>query len=150
MKGKLAWIDNLTPLDRKAYVFMLAYQKARRQTQGGFSVGYVLEPEIILKSPFKQCRTVVKWLEKEGWKITWKEVHWQGYLKHAFKEMAPTVPMPGQLRNWRLLRGYLGTHAENTTAPIRSKKELHDLYRKVLRPELLEDGSFMGALGLQL
>lgn len=148
MSGKLAWVERLTSEDRKAYVFMLAYQKARRAVQGGFTLGSVMEPEIVLKPTFKQCRTVVTWLEKQGWKITWREVHWQGYLKHAFASMAPTVPLPGQLRNWRLLRAYLAS-VPDQVVPARSEREMHDLYQKVLRPEIARDGSWQASLGLR-
>lgn len=146
---KLDWIQGLSEEDRKAAVFMLAYQKARREVQGGYRLAPTFGPEIMLRPVFKQCRTVMRWLEKEGWKITWREVHWRGYLKHCFESMAPTVPHPGQLRNMRLLRSYLSTVGDNKPKHVRSALELHNLYNRVLRPEIAKDGSWQAAIGVK-
>ncbi len=104
--------------------------------------------EIVENRAIKTCLTVVRWLDHTGWKITWNEVHWQGYISFAFRRMSPTIPQPGQLKNPYLLRLYLASAPDGWEPPKRSRAELERIYRSVLDPELATTTA-LAALGLR-
>jgi hypothetical protein len=142
------WIRRLSDEDRAGLTFLLAYEEVRRTHQKGYRLAPKLDPKILTRPLFKQARTVAAWLKKEGWEITGSKVHWQGYIKHAFAAMAPTIPMPGQLRNYRLLRAYLRDGGDLPATNVRSRQDLQKLYKKILRPEIRRNGELQAKLGL--
>jgi len=144
-------MEALEPVERNALTFAMAYEKIRRELgQFGYRVFPEISPVVLELSSFKTSRTVVKWLEHTGWKISWTEVHWQGYIKFAFRQMAPTVPQLGQLRNGMLLRRYLASapDAAEWEPPKRPREDLERIYRACLDP-LLATTPVLAALGLR-
>ena len=99
--------------------------------------GYAVVPaEELLKSPkFATAKTLVTWLEKQGYHIALNRSHWQGYLKFAFAQM-PSLFI-GQLKNPVLFRRYCAQASFRMPAPASKEvSRLHDIYSHVLRPEL--------------
>lgn len=145
----MQWLKGLTPDQRRAMVFALAYERVRRnQGHFGYRIFPELAPAVLELHSFKTCLTVVLWLDQTGWKISWSEIHWQGYIKYAFRELRPTIPHVGQLKNMRLLRSYLASAPDDWEPPQRSSADLDRIYRKVLDPELATT-SMLAALGLR-
>ena len=147
------WEDELEDDQRRALLLAHAYQRTRRRhNQFGYSVFRDVGPELVKTPVFKQFVTVTKWLMSNGWRVTWEEVHWQGYVEFVFQWMKPTIPMPGQLRNKRLLGEYIKSQPANAEAraPARySWEELEALYARKLRPEIRNRGALMSALNLR-
>lgn len=147
------WEDSLGDLERRALLLAHAYQKIRRKHQQfGYRVFKEEGPELVKTPQFKQFLTVTKWLMSNGWRVTWSEFHWQGYVEFTFRWMDPTIPMPGQLRNKRLLGEYIKSQPQNVEAraPARySWKELEALYAKKMRPEIRNRGALLAALNLR-
>jgi len=85
---------------------------------------------------FRQFETVVSWLDRAGWHISWQELHWQGYVRYVFNKLSPTIPMPGQLKNLKLLREYLASAPREQSVLERSTQEMDRRYQRVLLPEL--------------
>lgn len=147
----MSWMEELDEDQRNALTFALAYEKIRR-SDGHF--GYRVFPEIsplaLELSAFKTSLTVVRWLKLTGWKISWTEVHWQGFIKFAFRSMKPSVPQIGQLKNGMLLRRYLASApaAEDWSPPKRPRADLERIYRACLDPEL-STTPVLAALGLR-
>jgi len=138
-------------LQRNALTFAFAYEKIRRSHgQFGYRVFPELAPVVVTLPVFKTCLTVVRWLEQTGWKITWAEIHWQGFIKFAFREMKPSIPQVGQLKNMRLLRRYLSSapDAKKWEPPKRSREDLERIYRDVIDPALATT-PVLAALGLK-
>lgn len=145
----MQWLKGLTADQRRALTFAMCYEKVRRSHgQFGYRIFPDLAPEVVEHRAFKTCLTVVRWLDRTGWKITWAEIHWQGYIKFAFRELRPTIPQPGQLKNMRLLRRYLASAPADWEPPKRSRADMDRLYRKVLDPELAST-PMLAALGLR-
>jgi hypothetical protein len=147
------WVTDLEDSDRRVLLLAHAYERARqKQKQFGYKIFRVEGLEILKTPQFKQLRTVTKWLESHGWKITWASYHWQGYVDFVFRWMAPAIPMPGQLKNKRLFGEYIKSQPASgeSRAPARySWKELEDLYARKLRPELRNRGAILAALRLR-
>ncbi len=147
--SQLKQFEGFTEQERRTLVLAMCYERTRRTRQFGYRVfGHRdIKPEIISTPLFKTLNTVREWLDQTGWKISWSEVHWQGYIRFCFERLAPTIPMPGQLKNKKLLRLYLAS-APDYQPPERSQEEMEAIYRKVLRPEI-NTTTFMAALGLR-
>lgn len=147
----MQWLEALTSDERQALTLALAYEKVRRSHgQFGYRIFPELAPIVLELTPFKTSLTVVRWLQETGWKITWGEVHWQGYIKFAFRRMKPTIPHLGQLKNSKLLRSYLASapNADEWEPPKRSRADLERIYRDVIDPELAAT-PVLAALGLR-
>lgn len=147
----MSWMEELVSEQRNALTFAMAYEKIRRELgHFGYRVFPQLSPVCLELSAFKTSLTVVRWLEQTGWKISWTEVHWQGYIKFAFRSMKPTVPQLGQLRNGMLLRKYIASAPaqEEWQPPKRSRRDLERIYRSVLDSELATT-PVLAALGLR-
>jgi hypothetical protein len=145
-----AWLESLSDDERRASVFGLCYEKVRRE-HGQW--GYKLWPErsnvIIATKALKTCATVVSWLDASGFEVTWREIHWQGYVKFVFDYLAPTTPMIGQLKNKKLLALYIQSAPQTVVEDVLSQDELLDLYRSALDPEVAKNGAWLSALGLR-
>ena len=145
-----AWLESLNDEERRGSVFGLCYEKVRRD-HGQW--GYKLWPErsnvIIATKALRTCMTVVAWLDESGFEVTWREVHWQGYVKFAFDHMAPTTPMIGQLKNRKLLALYIQSVPKKEVEDVITQAELLDLYRATLDPEVAKNGAWLSALGLR-
>lgn len=141
-------LSTFSTLERRGLVLMKAYEDTRRKHQFGFKVFKELTSEIRDFPAFKQFTTVVSWLESLGFSITWKEYHWQGFVEFAFKELHPRIPQPGQLKNVVILNHYLKS-TPLAIAPEVSIEPIYFIYRKVIRPELLNDMKFLYYMGLE-
>lgn len=143
------WFDQLTSLDKRVLVFIHCYENIRRkQCQFGYKVFRVQDVSIIDKPVFKQGRTVVSWLDKQGWTISWNTKHWLGYVKFVFKELNPTVPQIGQLKNQVLLKHYIlsSPNLFQKHVPIDT---LEKLYQGVVRSDITKHASLMFLFGLR-
>lgn len=144
----MEWIEQLSNEDRVVLVFIRCYESARKQAgQFGYSA-FRKEDETIVNLPlFKQFRTVCRWMLSKGWKVTFGEVHWQGYVKYVFDNLKPNIPQPGQLKNEVLLKRYLLSAPKGDYEE--SKKDLDALYRKIIRPEIVNRKNCMRLIGLE-
>lgn len=138
--------DDLSCHEREALVLATAYAQARRQKQSGYRLFSDVRA-VTETTTFKQFLTVAKWLRTHQWAPTWREVHWQGYVRFVFQKLDPTIPMPGQLKNDRLLRDYLASAPLKVQLHERTSEEMETLYRKVLRSEF-HSRRWLAALGL--
>ena len=151
----MKWLEGFETEERRVLLFAHFYQKTRRRHgQFGYDIFGSLKfrPVVLKTRRFSELRTIVSWLMENGWKVTWAEFHWQGYVEFAFQWMKPTIPMPGQLRNKRLLGEYIKSQPTNVEAraPARySWEELKALYTRKLRPEIRNRGALMAALNLR-
>jgi hypothetical protein len=129
--------------DRRTLVLAYCYEQERRRSgQWGYRVFQEVLPSAALASSsghdakmFRTFATVRKWIERGGWQVTWRREAWQGYVRHIFRVLAPTIPQPAQLKNPYLLERYLGQDPRLTPLPRRSRAELEGLYRRVVLPE---------------
>jgi len=142
------WLKTLSEPQRRAYVFGLCYEKVRRETAWGYKLWPERSSEIKLTSVLKTCTTVVRWLDEQGFQVTWREVHWQGYVSFVFRYMHPTVPMVGQLKNRKLLSLYIQSAPQKEVKDTMTQRELMDAYKSVLDPDVASNGAWLGALGL--
>ena len=133
--------------ERRALVLIRTYEDIRRSKQYGYRAFPKINQEIKGNPVFKQFLTVTRWLNERGLLVTVKEEHWRGFVIFAFKFNEPRVPQPGQLRNEKLLMGYLQASPE-TEPDIRSSEELRNLYAKIIKPEILEEYPILQSLGL--
>lgn len=147
-----AWLDQLSDEERRGYTFGLCYERVRREK----AWGYRLWPErtgeireIQGARVLKTCVTVVRWLDESGFEVTWREVHWQGYVAFVFRHLEPTVPMVGQLKNRKLLALYIQSIPRKPVEDVISQDELLKLYKATLDPEIAENGAWLSALGLR-
>ena len=146
----MSWMDELETDQRSALTFAMAYERIRRELgHFGYRVFPELDASALNTSAYKTSVTIVRWLKQTGWRISWTEVHWQGYIKFAFRALHPTVPQLGQLRNAMLLRRYLASApVENWEPPKRSRADLERIYRDVL-DDGLATTPVLAALGLR-
>ena len=142
----MSWVNEIAPEQRQAILFASCYERVRKTQQVGYRVWPELEPGVLETTVVKTAGTVARWLAQKGWKISWNEVSWQGYVRFCFEALRPTMPMLGQLRNERLLRQYLAS-APASQAQGRTPEQLEALYRRVLRSEFATT-PFMARLGL--
>jgi hypothetical protein len=129
------------------------YQRTRLETG---QYGYTLFPDPgpwILENPtFKSARTITKWIQDQKFRVTWVDVHWQGYFEFGFRHFAPKIPMIGQYKHHGLLRRYLRSQpylAAERACHRYSWDELENLYKRKIRPEICERGEVLSALGLR-
>lgn len=143
-------ISTLGDDERRVLTFVRAYVQTRKEHgQWGYEA-WRGDPKDFLKTPvFKQFRTVVRWLDSLGWQISWREVHWQGFLRYVFTEFDPSIPQPGQLRNKMLLARYIKSSPTEAGKPRRTAKELEEVYQRVVRPEISRSATMMTILGLK-
>jgi hypothetical protein len=134
--------------ERKALVLLRAYETERRKHQLGYRAVKQITPEVKDSPVFKQFVTVVKWLEELGFSVTWKEVHWVGYVEYIFKSVRPMIPQPGQLKNQMLLNQYLKS-IPDTEIPESSIEPVYYIYSKILNPKILNDVRILYQLGLE-
>ena len=129
--------EGLTSDERRALTLAFAYEKRRRETQYGYRLWGRNEKvdDFVKKPTFRQFVTVTRWLASGGWNITWKEIHWQGYVHFVFDSLTPNIPMPGQLKNRKLLREYLASAPREQTLHERTPQEMDERYQRVLIPE---------------
>lgn len=139
--------ETLPLAERRAYLVALIYEQERRKSQRGYRLVTDADDTVLEKSTWKQCRTVGTWLESIGWPIRLDRVNWQGYIRWAFTKLKPQLPLPGQLKNWRLVREYMQTNKIEREIPQKSKEQMEELYRRKIRPELLTD-HFLRRAGL--
>ncbi len=127
------WWLNSDDHTRKAIVLLRVFEKIVRSRVTGYAV---VPTEDLLKSPkLAVAKTLVTWLEEQGYNITLNRSHWQGYLKFAHDQM-PTLFL-GQLKNPVLFRRYCAQASFRMPAPkSKSVNRLNDIYAHVLRPEL--------------
>jgi hypothetical protein len=141
------FLEGLTQEQRDGIMVGLCYERVRREYQGGYRLWPVLGPEILEGASFKTAMTVAAWCQRLRWNLTWREVRWQGYIKSAFRQLAPTIPHLGQLKNRRLVRTYVAA-APKWKPPSRTSAQLDALYRRVLHPSLASTEA-MALLGLR-
>lgn len=143
-------ISELSEFQGRTYILAKAYEEQRRKHgQGGFRIFW--DPDQIDPSSphWKSFTTVLTWLEKTGWVVTWKTVHWQGYVAFAFEESLPTILMPGQLKNIVLLKKYLTSAPKVDFKPERTPHDMEAIYSKVVRSEISSNTLFMQSLGIK-
>jgi len=120
--------------DRRTLVLASGYQLVRRELANQWIVifGTARGPQIKRHRLFRTFETVRKWLEAGGWRISWMDYHWMGYLRFVFKTLSPTVPHPGQLKNKKLLGDYMSKLPEADPGLVqRDAEQLRDLYARV-------------------
>lgn len=135
--------------ERRAFLIATIYEQERRKTQRGYKLVTEADDSVLEKATWKQCRTVGSWLESIGWPIRWSSVNWQGYIRFVFAKLKPQLPLPGQLKNWRLVREYMQTNNIQREIPQKSKEQMEDLYRRIIRPEILSSDHFLKRAGLE-
>lgn len=141
---------DLLPIESQlAFLVMQVYERQRRERQSGYFCFRVLDDDIVNSSIFKQFRTVAAWLTELGFDIRWAQVHWIGYIENIFREFKDNVPQPGQLKNNFLMKRYLSTASNVADEQIRSREDLARIYKKVLRPELLNNDLILREIGLR-
>ena len=140
------FFDSLDEISRKALLAAHAYAELRKAKQRGYRID-IGNPEILTKPVFKQFKTVVKWLEEQGWNIAWTPEHWQGYFRFVF-ENSQTTPQPGQLKNKMLLKQYMTSIPDTDPGKAMDEKALQEMYQKKLRPEIRDNKSLLWKLGL--
>ena len=143
------WLDQLSDEERRGYTFGLCYERVRREKAWGYRLWTKRTAEIQGCRTLKTCVTVVRWLDESGFEVTWREVHWQGYVAFVFRHLEPTVPMVGQLKNRKLLALYIQSIPRKPVEDIISQDELLKLYKATLDPEIAENGAWLSALGLR-
>jgi len=146
--------DGFSDDEKRVLLFIKVYEDCRREAgQKGYQAlrewAHNLTEDVRKRAIFKQARTVVAWLEIEGWTVRWDDANWRGFIEHAFEELAPLCPHVGQLRNKKLLAGFIrGSRGEVGSADERSDEELQSLYAEVLRPEIADRGGIKARMGL--
>lgn len=142
------WTKDLSEADRSTVNLALTYETVRRKTHFGYRI-FDLTQDPTKLPIFKAFRTVEHWLDAQGAKIQLGAVTWKGYVEYCFSKLAPTVPQPGQLKNPVLLREYLTSTQLKSGKRTVSRPELEQLYRRILRPELVSDPGLMELLGFR-
>ena len=138
--GFCSTIAAFSEADRRTLLLVLKYQaeRNRRSIWGYEFLDLVkLTPAILEDAKFKAFATVRKWIENDGWTISWKHLHWQGFVRFVFDQFPEhKPPWPGQLRNKKLLRQYLRSvpKAEPTKA-IRTEAKMCALYARIIVKE---------------
>jgi hypothetical protein len=146
---------SLSELDGRTVVLIRAYEKARRDFGHAGYKCLVQDGDHLEVKPqiWKTFQTVLQWLLSKGFRITWKESAWEGYVRYVFQDLSPTVPQPGQLKNEVLLKRYLAglsaTEEIPAPEPIRSPDEVEALYQRILRPEVRNDHTLQVLLGIK-
>jgi hypothetical protein len=126
----------LETADKQAYLMLITYERERRKQQRGYKAFEDPDVSTLAETPiWKTFRTISLWLKAKGCFIRLADVHWQGYVEYVFREMTPTIPMPGQLRNDMLLRKYVSAIPVMKNHATMTYAELGDLYNRILRPE---------------
>jgi hypothetical protein len=123
--------DDLT---RKSVVLLRMFEKLSRRTTTGLSV---VPDKTLLQSPkLKIAKTIVEWLEAQGYSITLNRSHWSGYIKFALSQI-PGLFFP-QLKNPLLFSRYCSQASFRMPKPKaqRTAKELESIYSRCLRPDL--------------
>lgn len=143
----MAELNDLTDLERRAFICAHVYSRERQKRQK-FYKPWPDGTEIKDHPVFKSCVTVTKWLEDQGLKITFREPTWEAYIQFVFQKLDPTIPQPGQLKNPLILKEYLKS-SPILEVEISSDEKLDLLYKKYLRPEVLENDLLMDVLGLR-
>ncbi len=129
-------MNQLSDEERKALVLVKAYEDARRKAgQFGYKAFPTDDPSVVDLPIFKQLVTVATWIGEQGWNVTWKESHWQGYIAHVFQKFKPAIPQPGQLKNVILLKEYCNS-AANIVPEGMPAAQLEQLYERIIRPEV--------------
>jgi hypothetical protein len=135
--------------DRLGILVAQYYELCRKEEQRFYKLP--LLDEQFLNSPlFKQCKTLAEWLEKDvGWCPMSQAEHWKGFIRYSFR--AITMPMPGQMKNRKLVSDYLKSAGTLQVKPEGlTDEQLARLYNRVLRPDLKNVGGFQRRLGLPL
>lgn len=140
--------ENFSDVERRAIVLAQAYETARRKKQFGYKCFATFDASIKNTSVMKQFITVVNWLDKEGWRVTWNEVDWQGYVQYIFDTLAPTIPQPGQLKQGMFIKKYIKGSYFGEGIQLRDDKQLTELYGSILDPEIINDDKLLKGLGL--
>jgi hypothetical protein len=145
------WFEALTEEQRIALLFAGVYEDHRKKGgQFGYRLFPVEDVSIVNHPTFKTFVTITKWLVDNGWNITWKEAHWRGYVEYVFKEMKPSVPQPGQLKNIVLLKKYIATMPVDQAQPaIKTKDELIAMYDRKVAKDIPFREDIMRMLGLR-
>lgn len=143
--------DDLTDDQRATFILAQIYEKCRKEKQHGYRV-LPRELNKVTAEDFENrvmrtFGTVRKWLEDKGWHVSLSEVHWQGYVRFVFKEFEPQIPQPGQLKNEVLFKRHFSESIVDVV-PERTNEELSEIYRRVIRTEILENDEIMKRLGL--
>lgn len=140
-----AWWLNEDAETRKAILVLRTFERIVRKRVSGYSA--VPAADILKSAKFATAKTLVAWLEENGYKITLNRSHWQGYIKFAASQK-PSLFI-GQLKNPLLFARYCSQASFRVPAPKpqRSVDRLIGIYNKVLSPEL-SDLKFREALGL--
>lgn len=144
------WQADLPEIDRRTLVFIRVYEKARQQ-RGQFGYRAFREhcQENVNTPFFKQCRTVVTWLDAGGWTISWTEIAWRGYVEYVFREMK-RVPLPGQLKNKMMLSHYVKSAPVKVAYYERTDAEMEAIYAKAIRPELRDKVGLRALYGARI
>lgn len=143
------WFYSLPPSERAILVLIKAYEDTRREVQWGYKVFQEEGIQNVDTPLWKTFRTVLKFLQDHGWDITWKEVHWIGYVKFSFEVLKPTIPSPGQLKNKKVLADYMLSVPKSSGPVLRTFDELEKLYEKILHPQISSDPQLMKVLGVK-
>lgn len=146
----MSQLAGLSLIDRQTIVFIKAYENVRKtRGQEGYRTYIFNGSDDPTQAPaFKTFRTVTEWMIGKGWNVSWSEFHWQGFIEYVFKSLSPIIPQPGQLKNPVLLKKYISS-APNVEAKALAQDEMEILYRKVLRPEIINNPYVMKMLGLK-
>lgn len=137
---------SLSDDDRRAYMLMTSYEQERQKLQPWYRAFNGVTEQSLKTPTWSQFRTVGRWLDEQGWSLTTIEVHWSGYVKHAFATAG--LLMPGQLRNFQLLRSYVRAPA-NVERPGLSDAELDRVYKGVLAPHVQRIPHIRRYLGIE-
>lgn len=124
------------------------YEAQRRITQKGYRI-LDLRNDPTGHPIFKTLKTVEAWLDAEGAHVRWDNPTWTGYVEYVFHKLSPTIPQPGQLKNKILLKEYLRSSPDLQVKPEKKTSTLEELYRRILRPEIVADPGLMTNLGLR-
>lgn len=145
----MRWINELSKEQRAGLLLLNVYERVRREYQNGYRAWEIVNKEIVEERRFKVAVNVANWLTAKypHWDLTHKEVRWTGYIKHAFRQLAPTIPHLAQLKNPVLLKNYFAG-APDWTPPERSALEMDQIYAKVLADDF-KPARARAALGLR-
>ena len=139
-------LNSLSDMQRRAYLFGFAYARERQKRQK-FYKPWPDDSDFKEHPVFKACVTVTTWLEEQRVHVAWSEITWGSFIAFAFETLAPTIPQPGQLKNFQLLRDYFKSSPQTAVTSI-SSIEIDALYKKHLLPEIANDPKLLEWLGL--
>lgn len=147
----LNWLYSQPEEVRRVFVLARHYEELRRDSgQRGYRAFKVVDVTALTLVTFKQFKTVAEWLAEHTWNVSWTAMHWRGFVEFVFKSFAPSIPLPGQMKNLVLLKKYMLSHVSDK--PVEEgipQEHMAEIYKQVLRPELVKVPGMLAALGLK-